>query len=140
MVGQLSEEKTKTLSDYWEAGSRDDIDSAMAIFSKAERYTAALFFLRFAAEKKLKAAFVRRHRTHAPFTHNLLVLIENLGWEATSDTLTLAAEINEFNTESRYPDQKLEFHKKATREFAQDYLAKGKDFLLWIGQKSQSAS
>jgi HEPN domain-containing protein len=67
----------------------------------------------------------------------LLSLVEKLGWSASEDIITLAAEINEFNTESRYPDQKLEFHKKATKEFAKRYIDKGKDFLQWIEQNSQ---
>jgi hypothetical protein len=67
------------------------------------------------------------------------VLIEKLGWETTKETLRLAAEINEFNTEARYPDQKLDFHKRATKDFAESYLAKGKDFLQWIEVNSQNA-
>ncbi len=139
MVDDLSEEKALALVHYWADGSKDDLESALSIFLKAERYTASLFFLHLAIEKKLKAAYVKKTRCHAPFTHNLLVLIEKLGWETTKETLTLAAEINEFNTEARYPDQKLDFHKRATKEFAESYLAKGKDFLQWIEVNSQNA-
>lgn len=138
MVDQLSEERAMSVTTYWEVGSKEDLDSAMAIFSKAERFTAALFFLYLALEKKLKAAYVNKTKWHAPFTHNLLVLIEKLGWEPTTEILTLAAEINEFNTESRYPDQKLDFHKRATKEFTESYLVRGKDFLLWIEKNLQS--
>lgn len=138
MVDKLDDEKALTLIQYWEAGSKDDLESALSIFSKAERYAASLFFLHLALEKKLKAAYVKKTHSHAPFTHNLLVLIEKLGWEVTSDRLTLAAEINEFNTEARYPDQKLDFYKRATKEFAEKYLVKGKDFLEWIEVNSQN--
>jgi HEPN domain-containing protein len=136
MLEQLSLEKAETLIQYWKSGSKDDLESAVSIFSKAERYPASLFFLHLAIEKALKAALVKKNQTHAPFTHNLLSLIEKLGWHADEEWLTLAAEINEFNTESRYPDQKLEFQKKATKAFAKGYLERGKDFLLWIDQNS----
>ena len=129
-------EKAETLIQYWVSGSKDDLESAVSIFSKAERYPASPFFLHLAIEKALKAAYVKKNQTHAPFTHNLLSLIEKLGWNANEEWLTLAAEINEFNTESRYPDQKLEFQTKATKAFAKGYLDRGKDFLLWIEQNS----
>lgn len=138
MTEQLSAEKAEILAEYWESGSKDDLESAFSIFSKAERYAASLIFLHLAIEKKLKAAYVKKNKTHAPFTHNLLSLVEKLGWNPSEDMVTLAAEINEFNTESRYPDQKLEFHKKATKDFAKRYIEKGKDFLLWIEQNSQN--
>ncbi len=79
MVDDLSEEKALALVHYWADGSKDDLESALSIFLKAERYTASLFFLHLAIEKKLKAAYVKKTRCHAPFTHNLLVLIEKLG-------------------------------------------------------------
>jgi HEPN domain-containing protein len=139
MVDSLSDEKAATLIQYWADGSKDDLESALSIFSKTERYTASLFFLHLAIEKRLKAAYVKKTKCHAPFTHNLLVLIEKLGWEPTKETLRLAAEINEFNTEARYPDQKLDFHKRATKEFTEGYLSKGKDLLLWIEANSQNA-
>lgn len=137
MVETLTSEKTGALVQYWEAGSKDDLDSALSIFSKAERYGAALFFLHLALEKSLKAAYVKKNKTHAPYTHNLLSLIEKLGWQPSEEVATLAAEINEFNTEARYPDQKLDFQKKATKEFAENYITKGKDFLRWIELNSQ---
>jgi len=137
MADQLSSEKAETLVQYWESGSKDDLESALTIFSKAERYPASLFFLHLAIEKSLKAAYVRKTQEHAPFTHNLLSLVERLGWNPSEDLVILAAEINEFNTESRYPDQTLEFHKKATKDFAKHYIEKGKDFLQWIELNSQ---
>jgi HEPN domain-containing protein len=85
MVDNLSEEKALALVHYWADGSKDDLESALSIFSKAERYTASLFFLHLAIEKKLKAAYVKKTKCHAPFTHNLLVLIEKLGWETTKE-------------------------------------------------------
>ena len=100
MVQQLSSDKAEALVQFWESGSKDDFESAESIFSTAERYAASLFFLHLAIEKSLKAAYVKKTQTHAPFTHNLLSLVEKLGWSASEDIVTLASEINEFNTES----------------------------------------
>lgn len=99
MVEQFSSDKAEALVQYWESRSKDDFESAVS-FSLKQSCAASLFFLHLAIEKSLKAAYVKKTQTHAPFTHNLLSLVEKLGWSASEDIVTLASEINEFNTES----------------------------------------
>ena len=68
MTEQLSAEKAEILVEYWESGSKDDLESAFSIFTKAERYAASLFFLHLAIEEKLKAAYVKKIKPmrHSP--------------------------------------------------------------------------
>jgi hypothetical protein len=43
--------------------------------------------------------------------------------------------VTQFNIEARYPDIKLSFQKKATREFSEDYIRKIKEFYAWLRSK-----
>lgn len=42
------------------------------------------------------------------------------------------AVINEFNLESRYPDEKYELYKKATKSFTNKYLSETDRLRVWI--------
>lgn len=101
---------------------------------------ASLFFLHLALEKALRAAYVSAFATHAPYSYNLLVLVEKLGWEVSEERLTLLTEINEFNLESRYPEEKSDFRKKATMDFARHYLHEAEGLMRWISETSVKVS
>jgi HEPN domain-containing protein len=65
-------------------------------------YASGLFFLHLRLEKSLKAIYVKNNSAHAPFTHNLLGLVEEIGLAVPDVDLQLLAEMNEFNLEARY--------------------------------------
>jgi HEPN domain-containing protein len=41
-------------------------------------------------------------------------------------------EVNDFNIEIRYPEYKQEFYKTCTKEFAEEYFTKIKEYFEWI--------
>ena len=41
-------------------------------------------------------------------------------------------EVNDFNLEVRYPEYRQEFYKSCTKEFAEDYFIKIKEYYKWI--------
>jgi hypothetical protein len=51
----------------------------------------------------------------------------------------LLSEINEFNLESRYPDEKFSIYKKAGKTFTGNYLKEGKRLREWISEKLKKA-
>lgn len=62
-----------------------------------------------------------------PKTHNLKKIADEAGYKLSENESLFLLEINDFNIEARYPDYKLDFYKKCTKEFTEDYLIKIKD-------------
>ncbi len=124
---------------YWEDGARSDMDACLAIFLDAKRYGPSLFFLHLSIEKILKALFVAKNNQYAPFVHNLLSLAEGCALECDDTVEQNLAIINEFNMVTRYPSQKSDFYRTATRDFAELHLASGKEIFRWIDEILQKS-
>jgi hypothetical protein len=58
--------------------------------------------------------------------------------ELTSEQKIFLDEVNDFNLEVRYPDYKQQFYKLCTKEFAEPYMTKIKEYHQWF--KSQLIS
>lgn len=121
---------------YWLKSARLDLESAKEIANNTNRYTSALFFLHLAIEKSLKAKFVALYSEYAPYSHNLLHLASKIPLNWSEQQAVLASEINEFNLESRYPDDLFSLEKKASKEFCLKYLKSGEELYLWISAQS----
>jgi HEPN domain-containing protein len=131
----LDTTKTKQLIDYWVKGSTDDLMGAKEIINQTSRYVSGLFFLHLALEKALKALYCKTMSSHAPYSHNLLGLTEKIGLTLTDSDIQILAEINEFNLEARYPDEKNSLHQRATKAVAMEYLQKAETLQTWIFEK-----
>jgi HEPN domain-containing protein len=131
-VHSVTLENTKHLIDYWVRGSTEDLEGAREIIHQTSRYASGLFFLHLALEKALKALYCKKMSTHAPYSHNLLGLTEKIGITLTDSDIQILAEINEFNLEARYPDEKYSLQKRATKQFALRYLQKAEALQTWI--------
>ena len=70
-----------------------------------------------------------------PKTHNLLYLINKANVKIDNQLLRDFAEINTFQMEARYPDEKFSFYKKADKNFADKYIKKGEEIIKWIEEK-----
>lgn len=124
-----TDDKIAQLREYWANAAQEDWQTAYSIFSRANEFSAALFFLHLAFEKLLKALVVQKTKSHAPYSHNLLVLLERSGLTLADDAIALLADVNEFNMSGRYPSDKDAFKKKATKEFTEHYFSEGR--LVW---------
>jgi HEPN domain-containing protein len=128
----------KKLVSYWITASEKDLHAAKEIFVNTKNYVSVLFYIHLFIEKALKAYYVQKKKTHAPFSHNLLFLSKEVGIEIDKKHNKLMAEINEFNIECRYPDEKFGIYKKATKSFTMKYLTKAEELHAWIlGQLKQ---
>lgn len=123
----------KKLVLYWLKTAAHDYDTMESLF-KSKRYSDALFFGHIVLEKILKALFVQIHKSHAPYTHNLILLVEQVGLKIQEDELRLLSEINRFNMRARYPDVKLSFYKIATLSYTRKYLLKIRSFYKYLCQ------
>lgn len=115
-------------------GAKEDYKSAQGLFSLG-RYNHALFFCHLTIEKMLKALAVKNTGTPAPYDHNLLKLTELTGLQFNKEQLDIIDEINTFNIKGRYDDYKFEFYKKATKEYAEEYLIAVDNLFLWLQKK-----
>ena len=113
---------------YWIETSERDLESSLAVFESG-KYDWALFIAHLAIEKLLKAFWViNNENLFPPKIHNLAKIAEEANLELTNEEKSLLLEVNDFNIETRYPDYKLEFYKKCTKEFTENYLRKIREF------------
>lgn len=135
----MEKKKIEHLVKYWQESSLMDFQTAEDIFVKTKNYVAVLFYLHLSIEKIIKAYYVYKRNIHAPFSHNLLYLSKESGLDVTDKDILLLSEINEFNLESRYPDEKFSIYKKAGKAFTGKYLKEGKRLREWISEKLKKA-
>ncbi|MCP5052944.1 MAG: HEPN domain-containing protein [bacterium] len=88
-----------------------------------------------AVEKMLNALYVKIVEDYPPKTHNLLMLIKSLNFEVPPGTEKNLIEINSFNMEARYPDEKFEFYKKCTSDFSDKYFKIIEEIRQWLKVK-----
>ncbi|MBN1984431.1 MAG: HEPN domain-containing protein [Chitinivibrionales bacterium] len=109
--------------DYWLESAGHD-RSAMKNLFAAGNYDWALFMAHLIVEKALKALWIRNNNEDMPpKTHNFEKLARETRFKFEMPDLVWFVQANDFHLETRYPDYKMEFYKRATREFTQTNLA-----------------
>ncbi|WP_165360945.1 HEPN domain-containing protein [Candidatus Chloroploca sp. Khr17] len=117
---------------YWLDSAKNDMGAAEQLFL-SERYDWCLFIGHLVTEKTLKAFFVYKNDSKIPpKTHNLLKLAEASDLPLTEDQKLFLDQVNDFNLETRYPEYRNEFYKFCTKEFAEVYFSKIKEFASWL--------
>jgi len=117
---------------HWLNSAIHDLDTAETLL-KAKKYDWALFIGYLVLEKTLKALFVMNNNNKIPpKIHNLVRLSERAGIELTEQQKIFLDKVNDFNLEVRYPEFKDEFYLTITKEFAEDYFVKIRDFYQWL--------
>jgi len=92
--------------EYWLRTAKDDLVTAQIIFDAGKNYHHCLFFCHLIMEKGLKALVVKQTKDVPPKIHNLLMLSKLAKLELTKEQQIFIAEVNTFNIEGRYPDEK----------------------------------
>ena len=110
----------KEIITYWEKSAGQDYKIFNHLYKKKD-YTWCLFIGHLIIEKLLKALYVKKFKKEAPYTHNLLILIDKISLSLDENKFAIFTEINTFNIESRYPDYKLQFYKKCNKKFSNYY-------------------
>lgn len=108
-----------------------------ATLLRSKKFPYALFFGHLAIEKLLKALVVKHTGEHAPFSHSLGMLAAKSGITFPDEVMDQLAEFMEFHTEARYPDAKMEFYQKCTKEFAQLKFREIKKVCKWLRKISE---
>ena len=92
----------------------------------------ALFLGHVSTEKLLKAYYVKKHKKHAPYTHNLYRLAEQNEMEISDEFADWLDEITSFNLHARYNDFKREFYTLCTCEFTHKWMDRIEKIRTWI--------
>ena len=121
---------------YWLQSAKDDWTVSGHLFEKGD-YSYSLFFGHLTIEKILKAIFVERTNENPPYTHRLVYLAEQASLDITDEHLELLETITDFNLEARYPDEKLSFKKRCTKDFTETYLKHIGEIREWLLKKIQ---
>jgi HEPN domain-containing protein len=121
----------KDLIEYWRKSAERDLEVAEGNF-RLGHYHWSLFFFQLVLEKILKSLVVKNKKESALPTHDLVKLASEAGVELTTEQKQDFKEITSYNIEARYDDIKLSFYKKATRQYAQKWTQKCKEYYLWL--------
>ena len=74
----------------------------------------------------------RNNNDIPPKIHNLVRLSELAKIKPDEKHKFLLDKINDFNIQTRYPDYKLEFYKRCTKDFTKKYFDIIKEFYKWF--------
>ena len=116
---------------HWLESAANDFQTMLQLYD-SKSYAWALFLGHISTEKLLKALFVKRLKTHAPYTHNLLRIAELCDFELSEEQEDILDEITSFNINARYDDYKKEFYTRCSREFTIEWIEKIKMLQEWI--------
>jgi len=127
---------TAKIISYWKESAKESWRVARALYEKRE-YPYALFFGHLTLEKTLKALSVKKTKTHAKYTHNLLVLAADTRLKLTNEEEQFLNDVTKFNIETRYPEDIQKFYKKYREDaqLARNYFKRIKKFYLWLQKK-----
>jgi HEPN domain-containing protein len=118
--------------EYWLKSAANDLKAADTLFESA-RYDWCLFIGHLVLEKAFKAIFVHNNESKVPpKTHNLVKLAGLSSITLTDEQKLFLDEVNDFNLVTRYPDYKLNFYKLCTKEYADKYFKKIKEYYAWL--------
>ncbi len=116
---------------YWLQAAKYDYDSMHNFIGTGENHW-ALYLGQLLLEKTLKALLVQNTDQHIMKTHNLIQLAETAGLQLTDELSDQLDLISTFNISTRYPDEKFDFYRKCTTEYATKQLQIIEDIYLWL--------
>jgi HEPN domain-containing protein len=130
----VTKQDIKKLHNFFLSSALRDLKT-FAGLKKLQRYDAALFFLHLAIEKNIKALFIEKVGAHAPLSHDLVFLIGRCTVDVSEKILDYMRTISTFNVQTRYENERFDFYKIATKEFALEWEKKGALVLKWIEEQ-----
>ncbi|MFQ5861131.1 MAG: HEPN domain-containing protein [Dehalococcoidia bacterium] len=122
---------------HWLEAAEEDWKVARHLLEAGD-YPYALYFGHLCLEKLLKALVVQQTRSHAPYTHNLLRLVEVGGLTLTPEREEVLRRVTAYNLNIRYPTSVGELRRRFTKEYVEREWGAIKEIQGWL--KSQVTS
>jgi HEPN domain-containing protein len=120
------------LTTFWLDSAKHDLTVCESLFEKGH-YDWCLFIGHLVLEKVLKALWIREHYPEPhPRIHNLAKLAESIPLELSNEQKAYLLKVNDFYLQGRYPEDKYEFFKICTPEFAHENFIAIKEFYSWL--------
>ena len=116
---------------YWLSSSDKDYEVLPNLY-QSRHYNWALFLGHIVPEKLLKAYFVKKTGTHAPYSHDLRLLAKKCEVELTDGMALQLDVVTSFNINARYDTFKDDFQKRCTSEFSDEWFNNIKILRQWI--------
>jgi HEPN domain-containing protein len=120
------------LDEEKQAASELDWKRATDIFNSNKNLHFCLFICHLAIGKLLKALVVKETNDHPLKTYNLLRLKEIANMDLKTDDIQFLEELNQFQLDTRYPDEKFTLYKLATKDFTRERFNKTEKLRLWL--------
>ncbi|KAF0153153.1 MAG: HEPN domain-containing protein [Ignavibacteria bacterium] len=121
---------------YWVDSAEIDFKAMLNLFDSKD-YAWALFIGHLVIEKLLKGLIIKCDTLLLAKTHDLNKLASFAKLELSEEQKDILDEITLFNLETRYPDYKLEFYKKCTKEFTTASIEKILELRTWLKNQLQ---
>jgi len=133
MVDIISDIEVIKIVNHWQSTSDEDCKTMISLY-ESKSYSWSLFLGHVCVEKILKGLFVKIHKQHAPYIHNLYRLAELCEIEISEEYSDWLDEMTSFNINARYNDYKKEFYNLCTSEFTFTWINRIKLIRAWIKQ------
>lgn len=135
MPDYIPDTEIDKIVDHWQTTSEEDFKTMLNLYN-SKSYSWSLFLGHVSVEKILKALYVRIHKQHAPYIHNLFRLAELCKIDVSKEYSDWLDEITTFNINARYNDYKKEFYNQCTPEFTSIWIERIKIIRDWIKKMS----
>ncbi len=117
--------------DYWLISAESDLSTAERLLLSGD-YPWCLFVSHLVLEKALKAYYCYSIQDVPPRIHDLVKLAAIAKLELTREQTLFYNRVNDFNIETRYPDENFSFHQTATKEFTNENFNQISREFKWI--------
>jgi len=117
--------------EYWNKIAENDLPVMEHLFDSGD-YSYSLYIGHLILEKIIKALFVKTKHETPPRIHDLVKLSSTAEIELDDEQIKFLLIVNTFNIEARYPEEKLNFYKICTKEFASENILKINEMYQWL--------
>lgn len=117
--------------EHWLDIAEYDLETAAAM-QNSGRYLYTVFMCQQALEKLLKAIYIKQRGEEAPYTHNLLYLVDLLDLSPQTEYLQTMAALNTYYIQGRYPAYKQKLSQLLDKGTSQALLSKTQEIFKWL--------
>jgi HEPN domain-containing protein len=117
--------------DHWLDNARYDLDTAKCML-QSKKFVYTVFMCQQAAEKTLKAIYLKKHEKEAPRSHSLVYLEGLLDLNPNDLQRELLAELTSYYIEGRYPTYKQKISQLVDEVKANNIFDKTLELIEWL--------
>ncbi len=126
----------KPITEHWFNLAEYDLETARAMLTSG-RYLYVTFMCHLTIEKALKGLIAEQQEEHPPRIHRLPRLAELAGVidDMTTEQRNFLLQLDPFNIETRYPEDKAAVSRLLNESFCQQILTETEALFEWLRQR-----